>query len=295
MANNFIGKKIKVNDYEMNYGKKESQSNVLCFFKYLKDNNIYAVCCNDSDIPYGIIQYGSAYLKENTLILIGTKNPNQEMIKELMFKIYNREDLESFEVLDLENVKAIELMSPNKFEIKKEVLSKVVEQTIAPVVVLPKKDAKKKKKGKLFPILIIILVLIVIIFYFFVLGKKESEVKSIQSIVCQKEYDSDELYAKVTEDNTYYFNQNETLEYVNRSTTYQFYEEEDYLDFVNRGLYFSYLSDENTGFTLDDSTYSFVVIERDDVSTDYSLPTEYEEVLSYYKGEDYSCVEEIDE
>ena len=80
------------------------------------------------------------------------------------------------------------------------------------------------------------------------------------------------------------------MEYINKSTTYQFYLEDDYLDFVNRGMYYSYISDDG-GFTLDDANYKFVVIEKEDIGSEYALPREYEGLLSYLKDEGYSCEE----
>jgi len=68
MNEKVFGKKIKLNDFNMTYGKQEKLLNVMCLFKYKKDNNMYAIYCDDSSIPYGIINYGTAHLKENTLI-----------------------------------------------------------------------------------------------------------------------------------------------------------------------------------------------------------------------------------
>lgn len=295
MNENTIGKKIRLNEYNLTYGKQEKILNVVCFYKYKKDNNLYTICCEDSNIPYGIINYGSAHQKGNTLILIGLKEPKEDMIKELLFKIDKEEELDNFVIQDLKDIEMIELISPNKFEIKKEVLESIIDKTIPKPIKEEIKSIQKKKKKPTLIIVLIILFIISAFFCLFILNEKHIQDSTIKSIICKKEYNSTELEAKVIEDNTYNFNQNDKLKYINKSTTYKFYQEEEYLEFVNKGLYYSYIPEENGGFSLDNDTYSLIIIEKEETNEDYFLPTEYEEVLSYYKGKDYNCKEEAKE
>lgn len=298
MNEKLIGKKIKLNDYNMTYGNREKFINVICFFKYLKDNNLYVIYCDDSNVPYGILNYGTAHLKGNTLIAIGSKDPNQEMVKEIVFKIHNKENLDILEIQDLSSIELIELVSPNKIEIKKEVLESIVDKTIPKPVIaedIKPQNKNSKKNKKIVPAILVMLLFIVIIYFFFFFGNNSTEDNVTKSIVCRKNYSSRELEATVSEDNTYNFEQNDKLRYVNKSTTYKFDLEEEYLDFVNKGIFYSCIPEDNVGYTLEDETYSFIVIEKEEVTSDYSLPTDYEEVLSYYKDKGYECTEQIEE
>ena len=299
MNEKVIGKKIKLNDFNMTYGKQEKLLNVICLFKYKKDNNIYAIYCDDSSIPYGIIYYGSAHIKGNTLIVIGSKVPNQEMLKEILFKINNNEQLENFEILELSQINLIEIVSPNKFEIKKEILQNLIDKTMPKPIVPEKKTQKKNKKPQILPILLILIVLTASL-YFFIFKDNTPKENIVKSFICKKEYQSNELEAKVIEDNTYNFNQNDILQYINKSTTYKFYKEEEYYDFINKGIFYSYIPEEyinknpednSLGYRIDNDTYSLIIIEKEDTTKDYFLPTEYEEVLSHYKEKGYSCTE----
>ena len=114
-------------------------------------------------------------------------------------------------------------------------------------------------------------------------------------IVCTRETKSKDIAANVIEDNTYNFNPNDKLEYINKSTTYKFYSEDDYIDFIDKGLYYKYIPDDNGGFTLDDNNYSLKVIEKETIKDNYSLPTDYEKALKYYKEEGYNCTEQAKE
>ena len=89
MNKEIIGKKIKVNDFNMEFGHQAKFVNLICFYKYQKDNNLYAIYCDDTNIPYGIVNFGTAHIKGNSLIVIGSKDPNQEMIKEFTYKLSN--------------------------------------------------------------------------------------------------------------------------------------------------------------------------------------------------------------
>ena len=296
MNKEIVGKKIKVNDFNMEFGRQAKFVNLICFYKYQKDNNLYAIYCDDTNIPYGIINFGTAHIKGNSLIVIGSKDPDQEMIKEFTYKLSNNETLDNFEIQDITNINAIELVSPNKLEIKKEILASIVDKVIPKPkkVEKPVKNSSKKKKNTLLPLLLV-LIFICIIVYFFVFKTNEEKDNTTKMIICTRETKSKNLAANVIEDNTYNFNPNDKLEYINKSTTYKFYSEDDYIDFIDKGLYYTYIPDDNGGFTLDDNNYSLKVIEKETIKDNYSLPTDYEKALKYYKEEGYNCTEQAKE
>ena len=45
------------------------------------------------------------------------------------------------------------------------------------------------------------------------------------------------------------------------------------------------------GWDKDDENYTFKTFRKERINTGYKKPTEYEEVLSYYKLENYTCSE----
>ena len=293
MDNKVIGKKLKVSDFNMEFGKQAKMVNLICFYKYTSDNGLYAIYCDDTNIPYGILNYGTAHIKGDSLIVIGSKNPNQEMVKEFAFKLSNNEDISNFIVQDISNINSIELVSPNKIEIKKEVLSSLVDKTISKPVVTkqPKNKNGKKKSNVLLPILIV-LIFVSATIYFFFFKTKEEVINVAKSIVCNTEYRSKELEANVIEDNTYNFNQDDKLEYVNKAITYKFDNEDEYLNFFDLGLQYEYVPDKNEGVVQDSENYTFKVITKEVVDDDYFLPTEYEKALKYYKDKGYKCIEQ---
>ena len=110
------------------------------------------------------------------------------------------------------------------------------------------------------------------------------------------QYSYDTLDAQVDETNTYNFNHQDTLESIDTTTIYQF-DEEGYQEFIIKGLYYRYLPDDGQegGYKQDDENYTFKIMMTEKVDTSYNKPTAYEEVLSYYKNQGYTCSEEMDE
>ena len=296
---NKMGKKIKVNSFNLEFGKQAQITNVIAFYKYKEDNGLYAICCEDSNIKYGIVNYGSAYIKENTLIIIGLKEPKQEMVQELFFKVNEGKDLtDNFELQPLDSVEFVELVSPNKVELKGEVVEKVINETIE----LPQEEIKEKENTKInkkkssLPIILILLIIIGVAGYYFFILQNDNSKKIYKSIVCTKNYRDKEYNIEVSEDNKYSFSQNDILEYVDKLSVYKFTDEDEYNDFMESGSYYKYLPEENGGITPDDNNSSFSIVERVDATkADYKLPTGYEEVIKYYKKEGYTCEEKIEE
>ena len=294
---NKMGKKIKVNSFNLEFGKQAQITNVIAFYKYKEDNGLYAICCEDSNIKYGIVNYGSAYIKENTLIIIGLKEPKQEMVQELFFKINEGKDItDNFEVQSLENVEFVELVSPNKVELKGEIVEKVISETIE-VPQEEKVEKEKTKTNKKKSSLPLILILLIIIggasFYFFA---TQNNNKVYKSIVCTKTYQDKDYNMEVSEDNKYSFSQEDILEYVDKLSVYKFTDEDEYNDFMEKSLYYNYMPKENGGITPDNDNLSFSIVERVDATkSSYNLPTNYEEVIKYYKREGYTCEEKIEE
>ena len=291
------GKELKVVEYNLTFGKNARIVNVFGCFRYKENNNLYIIY-TDVNTKYNIIYYGSSHVKNDSILSMQCNNKkDEEIIKEYIFKVTNKESLDNFEIIPLEKIEGVEIISSNKLEIKKEVLDSLTELTI-PKKELPKEEVKektkKKKSNKLLLFLIIIIIIGSGVYLYF--SKMTKEEKVAKSIVCTKDYKHDELAASVTEEQTFNFNNSDSLESIDISKLYTFNTEDDYLDFINKGLYYKYMpeSDTEVGWDKDDTAYTFKVITKERVDTSYNKPTNYEEVLSYYKTENYSCEEFIE-
>lgn len=290
------GKTLKVVEYNLTFGSNARMVHVFGCFKYKKNNNLYLVYADvDSKIP--IVYYGSSHIKENSILSMECRDSKEEeIIKEYIFKVTNQEVLENFEMISLTDISGVEIISSNKLEVKEEVINSLVDLTIPKPEEKEREKTKEKPKKKKHKNLFIFLLILIVLgggyLYFSTLSPKDQVSKTI---VCSKMYHHDKLNATVEEENTYNFNYQDSLESIDTVMVYQF-NEEDYLDFINKGTYYKYMPESDTegGFDKDDDLYRFKIITKERVDSSYNKPTNYEEVFSYYKGEGYTCNENIE-
>ena len=219
---------------------------------------------------------------------------DEEIIKEYIYKLTNNEKLENYEELSLDKIEEIEIISSNKLEIKPETLNILIEKKI------PKKEEQeqqnkkeKKKKGKGLLVLLILIILGAAGYYVYTnFFNKETIIKQI---ACNREYSHNELAALVNEEILFNFNINDELEKKEITKLYKFNNDTEYFNFINTGVYYKYMPEDTTegGWDKDDNNYTYKTIEIERIEVDYKEPTNYEEVLSYYKAKNYNCEEKV--
>lgn len=292
------GKVLKVKQYNLEFGGHDRFVNILGCFKYKTNGNVYIIY-SDTDPKYNIIYYGSGHIRENIVLCMQCRDKSEEeIIKEYIFKIIQKESLDNFEMLSLESAEAIEIIASAKLDVKPEILTNLIDIVMPkPVIkeeptIITKDNKPKTKTSKTTLILIMIIAILAIGVYFF-LGTTPKDTTE-KSITCTKKYPHDTLTATIDETNKYNFNINDKLESVDNTIIYQF-NETNYQDFIMRGTYYRYMpsSDTEGGWDKNDDEYWFKVTTKNRVDTSYSEPTNYEEVLSYYKAKEYTCKEEI--
>ena len=292
------GKVLKVIEYNLTFGNTARMVNVFSCFKYKPNNNLYLLYA-DVDTKYNIIYYGSSHIKNTTILSMECRDKqDEEIIKEYIFKTTNHKSLDDFNIISLEEVEGVEIISSNKLEVKPEVLQALTEATIPkkeePVTPAPTKK-NTKKKGLPYFMWLILLVLIIGVGYFYLSSQQPPE-GIAKTITCQKTYDHDTLNASLEEESTYNFNHQDTLQSIYTTTNYHFYTEEDYQNFITKGTYYRYMPDAapDGGWDKDDTTNTFKIMIKETVKTGYDKPTDYEGVLASNKKEGYTCTENIE-
>ncbi len=290
-----MGKELKVIEYELSFGKAARIVNVYSVFRYKKNNNLYIIY-GDIDNNYNTIYYGSSHIKNTSVLSMSTKEEESEIIKEFIFKITGKEELDNFEIISLDNIDGIEIISSNHLELKPEIISSLTDLTIPKKKEKVKQVEKKVKKrsgvGKLFPIFIILIAAIGIYYYFSTISHDNIVTKTI---TCKKTSSENNLNASKEENNVYLFDINDTLKSVETTSIYHFNTKEDYENFIYNGTMYRYMPNDkfNGGYKQNDEEHSFTIIVKEEVNDNYRKPTNYEEVLSYYKRDGYTCDEKL--
>lgn len=290
------GKKLKVKQYNLEFGSHDRFVNALGCFKYIPNGNIYIIY-TDIDTKYSIIYFGSGHIKGDVALCMPCRDKSEEeIIKEYIFKLTQQENMDNFEMFSLTDVEGIEIIGSFKLEVKPEILTNLIDITLPKPKIKEEEKASTKKKKKN-PLKTILLLLVIVLIggggYYFLFGTEPKDTTE-KNIVCNKSYQHDTLDATVEETNKYNFNINDTLDSVDSTMIYQF-NEASYQDFILRGTYYRYMpsSDTEGGWDKNDNEYTFKVITKNRIDTSYSEPTNYEEVLSHYKAKGYTCTEEI--
>lgn len=288
------GKVLKVKQNNLQFGGHDRYVNVLGCFKYKINGNIYVIY-SDVDIKYSVIYYGSGHARQGMVLCMQCRDKavEEEIIKEYIFKRTQGEDMTNFEMFSLEEAQGIEIIDSARLEVKPEVLTGLI-NVVMPKVEVKEEDKKEVKKKKISPVMWGVLVVIVGTVLgggaYYLLGMTPKDTIE-KSITCSKSYAHKELSAIVEETNKYNFNIDDELKSIDTTMMYQF-TEDDYQDFIMRGTYYKYM-ENSEDWDKNDEEFTFKVVTKKMIDTSYNKPTDYEEVLFYYKNEGYTCTEEI--
>lgn len=292
------GKVLKVKVSNLEFGGQDRYVNILGCFKYLSNGNIYIVY-SDIDTEYNIIYFGNGHVRGNQALCMELKNKEEEdVVKEYIFKVTNKENLDNFSFISLDNIEEIEIINSSKIEIKREIFISLIDIIMPKVEIkkekIEKVKAKKKFNFKLILMLLLVVVLIVIgggLFFLISIPRDNIE----KTITCTKEYRHDTINSDVEETSTYNFDIHDKLLNIDIIMNYQF-TNKDYQNFIMKGTIYKYTPSNDKGtWSIDDKNYTFTTKIKEVIDTSYNLPTDYEEVLSYNRNKGYVCTEEIRE
>lgn len=297
------GKELKVADLELKFGGHSRIVNVFGVFKYKPNNGLYVIYA-DVDTTYDYVCYGTSHVKNDSILSMSSNKPEDiEAIKEYIFKVTSGQNLDNFEIIPLDNINEIEIISSKNFEIKKEVLNSLIDKTIPKKELTPEekkeKEKNSKKKSPIKTLLLICLLLIIAgcgYIYFISNSTKEEVVKIIY---CKKNYNHNVLNnVVVDEEKTFTFDNYDKLTKLNIVTKYKFNNEDSYLDFINKSLYYNYMPEDNkdtTGsYKIDNDNQTFTTNATTKIDESYGESVEYEEILSINTNDNYKCEEKIE-
>lgn len=294
------GKELKVVENEFKFGAKTRIVNVFGVFKYKPNGGLYVIYV-DVDTKNSYVCYGSAHVKNGSILCMhSNKQEDTEAVKEYIFKVINEEKLDDFEIISLNDVNEIEIIGSKNFEIKNDVLEKLIEKTIPQKEkTLEQKEETKKKSSPISTILFILILALIGggVYYYYDDIISASKVSKV--IYCTKQYPHEEVTsATVEETKRFKFGNDDRLTNLEETTKFVFSTEDAYLDFINKSLYLKYMPDESedtkSKFNQDNDKRTVTFEANTIVDESYIDPVEYEEVLSNNTTENYTCEEKIE-
>lgn len=285
------GKTLRVIELEKKIEKKEHMLDVYAVFKDLKYGNVYTIYKDYNDITSDVLHYASSHFKQSTLVVLDVKEKGkvEELVKELVWNILNNVNSNDFEMLDLKDIDRVEIIGSNTLKVKDEVLSTLKKLCIPKV---KQTNDEQKAKSSAWILALGFTIAIGIASYFVITHKEEFKPETF-NLICTKEYEDDELNAKVDYNDTLIFNTNYELVERNIIMLYTFNSTDSYNEYKRLGLYYKInpvSSSSKMEYIDDDINNIFTIKESVTTEKEYFEATEYSEVVDRMNFNNYKCV-----
>ncbi len=285
-----IGKKLKVKDYQFKIGSINENVNVFACFKY--HGNQYAIYqdINNKKLLY----YGTMHISNNILVVLGMgRNDDVQCVKDFVTKLYSGQDLSDYQIIPLDSVSKIEIISYSSFELLDSVMKKLEELTIPKDPELEKKKMQAEANGH--PVLYVLTFFAVIlaIVGFFVYLNRDRLFGHERTVICTKDK-ARQYNADVVEEIILVFNKSRVLRAYTLYDTFTFDTSKDFDDFYLTGRYYHVFDDigsENLQISSNEDSRKYRVGYSVTNLQNYSGPREYNQALEYYTTDKFECKE----
>ena len=274
-----IGKRIRISDYKFTYGQETVYINVFGVFKNIKSGNKYIVYSYDNKKLY----FGSFFVKDNIGTVMVSKDTDKDIIKNFIDNVISGNNDNSYEIENLDSIQSIQIIDELIYDYSVDI-NKLDEITMPKEKIEEVKETPKKKVS-LFVIGIMVLLIVIGVFFFV-----NPEVINGKNIIysCDKNYRHNELPATINENRIVTFNSKGIIVSIDINTDYVFNDIDYYNEFKNKSYFYKYVEEADT-YKFDDTNYTYRVFSKIDVNTDYFLPDNKEELISYFENDGYNC------
>lgn len=278
------GKKLRLSEYKMTYGQETIYVNMYGVFKNKKNGNKYAIYSYENK---NILNYGTFFQRNKEAVIMASKENPKEIIEDLVQKLLNEETINKYEPISLKDIETIEIIDEYTSDMKIE-LNKLKELTIPkPVVVEITPEPEQKKKPISFAWTFFTLFILVVIAFF--LMNPELLIGNDIHYSCSKNYLHKKLPASVKEDIEITISGLGKIKTIDKTTEHTFSDKSYYQEFKEKSYYYQYMEEGDT-YKLIDEEYKYRLFSDIDInSEDNLLPTNEDELISYYKDKGYTC------
>ena len=241
------GKVIKLNDYKFNFGQETIFLNVFAVFKNIKNGNKYIIYSYDNKKLY----CGSAFVKNNEIIVMISKGENDDDIKKFVKELINNNYQEEYEIISLDKVNSIQVIDEAICDVDVDI--KKLNDITIPKPKVVEKEVVPKKKVNFTIVFLLVFILVVAMFFFF-----NPEVINGKNVyyTCSKSYNHEKLPASVIENVELEFNGHGTIIDIKVKSDYIFNDVNYYKEFRDKSYFYQYFSDGDT-YKFDDDTYTY--------------------------------------
>ena len=271
------GKIMKIASNDL-YGNVDDRLvRVYSCFTHTKYMNNYVVFSIDGDNAK--LCYGSVHIKDNSIVIFSVKDDVKKHILDFVNE-YMSDKIKNFEMLKIDNISKVELVSYSDMEYDK--LSLLDDKAI-PKVIVQVEETKERK-----PVLLYIVVLFLILLaggLTVLYLKPELFAVKYKGLICTNNiYDNDMEMNYDIEKNIIFDTENK-VDNIDVIRTYTFMDSDSYFKFKNNEEHVKFFNN-GEGYKFIDGEFKFKLFYQEN-----SVIDDYEEMFTYLKRDGFSCVE----
>lgn len=276
------GKIVKLNDFKLTYGKDTVFVNIYAAFTNVKNGNKYVIYSYDNTKLY----YGSLFVRSNEIVVMGIKEGEKNVISEFIDEYLNERLSDQFKFISLNDIETIQIIEESVLDSNVDI-NKIYDLSIPKLNTLEENIVKDKKNISISAIFFVIFLFVVAAFFF--LNPEVIKGKN-HKYICNRSYEHDELPANVNEEVELIFTNKNIIDTIKITADYDFTDIDYYSEFKEKSYSYKYFKG-NSGIKENSDKYSYRVFYDIDTKTDYFLPTDKDELVSYYEKDGYKCSE----
>ena len=196
-------------------------------------------------------------------------------------------NMDEYDIISLDKIDSIQIIDDASISFDVD-MNALYKKSIPKEINSSNVEVKEKKGISISYIFFALFLIVLALFFFF-----NPEVLKGEDIkyVCDKKYDHEVLPARIDEKVELVFNAKGNITSIDITSDYIFNDTDYYNEYRDNGYFYQYMNKGDTYKFIDD-TYTYRVFSKIDTSNDYFMPTKLDELISYYKDNNYSCKEE---
>ena len=272
------GKVLKIVSNDL-YGNVDDRKVVVfasfCHTKYMNNYVIFAFL---GEYDKKKLFYGSLHMKNDSLVIFSVKDNVKKYIEEFVDEYLN-DNVNTFEILEMDNIEKVELVSYSEMDYDK--LELLDEKSIPKLEVL--EEVKENKPVFLYVLLFILILSSVGITVVYL--NPELFVVKYKQLLCSNSLYDKKLKLNYDMEYNVKFGEEDKLVSIDVSKVYKFLDSNVYYDFKDNNRHEEYFKNGEAYKFMDDGLQLKIMYKEDSV-IDY-----YDEMLEYLKREGFNCVE----
>lgn len=280
-----MGKILKISSNDLYGNTDERKVAVFACFNHKRYMNKYVIFSIIGEFDKNKLYYGSIHLKTSSLVVFSVKEEEFNYIKPFIDEYINdNEDFQEYELINLDNIEKIELVSYNSMDCDK--LTYLYDKSI-PKDFSKNTDDGKRNKGSgtlfLYVLLFVLIILLMGISYLYFFPEDfQVELKTLK---CTNTLYNSRLEMDYEIEKNINFDKDDKFSNISVTERYKFVDSYQYLQFKDNSDKDEYFKIDGS-YKYDDDNNQFIVMYKEN-----SIMEDYVEVFNYLSDEGYQCVE----